>query len=99
VVYRPRRTAGYAGYRRGLRSFGTWRGTGDRGFDSSGTMTTAMTQRGYDGSMPPKQKPFRRVEGRSPAGCGWIGLSIRKVYQQISRTSVFRHSGKRSMFT
>jgi cobalt/nickel transport system permease protein len=55
---------GYAGYRRGLRSFGTLAGSlVIKAFDNSQTVTTAMVQRGYDGTMPLlKQKPFRVVE-------------------------------------
>ncbi|GFE62676.1 cobalt ECF transporter T component CbiQ [Geobacter sp. AOG2] len=44
---------GYCGLRRGLRSFGTMAGMlVIRAFDNSDAMTTAMTQRGYDGSLP-----------------------------------------------
>lgn len=44
---------GYCGFRRGLRSFGTMAGMlVIRAFDNSDAMTTAMTQRGYDGSLP-----------------------------------------------
>ena len=65
VVYSAQKNRlGYVGYRRGLRSIGTLAGAlVIKAFDSSGTITTAMTQRGYDGSMPlMKQKPFRQVE-------------------------------------
>jgi cobalt/nickel transport system permease protein len=55
---------GYTGYRRGLRSFGTLAGALIiKAFDSSRCITTAMTQRGYDGNMPTlKHKPFRAAE-------------------------------------
>ncbi len=44
---------GYSGIRRGLRSFGTMAGLLTiRAFDTSHAMTVAMTQRGYDGSLP-----------------------------------------------
>ena len=51
---------GYSGYRRGLRSFGTLAGAlVIKAFDNSQTITTAMVQRGYDGTMPMlKHKPF-----------------------------------------
>ena len=47
-------------YRRGLRSFGTLAGAlVIKAFDNSQTVTTAMVQRGYDGTMPMlKHKPF-----------------------------------------
>lgn len=55
---------GYVGYRRGLRSFGTLAGAlVIKAFDSSQSVTTAMVQRGYDGTMPLlKHKPFRGAE-------------------------------------
>lgn len=55
---------GYVGYRRGLRSFGTLAGALIiKAFDSSQAVTTAMVQRGYDGTMPLlKHKPFRGTE-------------------------------------
>ena len=44
---------GYSGIRRGLRSFGTMAGMLTiRAFDSSRSITTAMSQRGYDGTLP-----------------------------------------------
>ncbi|HEX9078689.1 MAG TPA: cobalt ECF transporter T component CbiQ [Desulfuromonadaceae bacterium] len=44
---------GYCGLRRGLKSFGAMAGMLTiRAFDSSQAMTVAMTQRGYDGSLP-----------------------------------------------
>ena len=58
----PRRTgSAMPGYRRGLRSFGTLAGAlVIKAFDNSQTITTAMVQRGYDGTMPLlKHKPFR----------------------------------------
>ncbi len=65
VVYAAQKNRlGYAGYRRGLRSFGTLTGAlVIKAFDSSQTITTAMVQRGYDGTMPLlKHKPFRLGE-------------------------------------
>ena len=65
VVYAAQKNRlGYAGYRRGLRSFGTLAGAlVIKAFDSSQTITTAMVQRGYDGTMPLlKHKPFRLAE-------------------------------------
>lgn len=65
VVYAAQRNRlGYAGYRRGLRSFGTLAGAlVIKAFDNSQTITTAMVQRGYDGAMPLlKHKPFRIAE-------------------------------------
>jgi len=61
VVYAAQKNRlGYAGYRRGLRSFGTLAGAlVIKAFDNSQTVTTAMVQRGYDGTMPMlKHKPF-----------------------------------------
>jgi cobalt/nickel transport system permease protein len=65
VVYAAQKNRlGYAGWRRGLRSFGTLAGAlVIKAFDNSQTVTTAMVQRGYDGSMPLlKHKPFRSTE-------------------------------------
>ena len=65
VVYSAQKNRlGYAGYRRGLSSFGTLAGAlVIKAFDSSQTITTAMVQRGYDGSMPLMgHKPFRPAE-------------------------------------
>ena len=54
TVYTAQKTRlGYSGMRRGLRSFGTMAGMLTiRAFDSSHAMTTAMSQRGYDGTLP-----------------------------------------------
>ena len=54
VVYTAQKNRlGYCGMRRGLRSFGSMAGMLTiRAFDSSQAMTLAMTQRGYDGSLP-----------------------------------------------
>ncbi len=65
VVYAAQRNRlGYAGYRRGLRSFGTLAGAlVIKAFDNSQTVTTAMVQRGYDGNMPLlRHRPFRAGE-------------------------------------
>ncbi|HEY6009548.1 MAG TPA: cobalt ECF transporter T component CbiQ [Geobacteraceae bacterium] len=83
VVYAAQRNRlGYAGYRRGLRSFGTLAGAlVIKAFDNSQTVTTAMVQRGYDGTMPLlRHKPFRVAEVFASflvvAGMGllWQGL-------------------------
>lgn len=54
VVYTAQKNRlGYCGMRRGLKSFGVMAGMLTiRAFDSSQAMTVAMTQRGYDGSLP-----------------------------------------------
>jgi cobalt/nickel transport system permease protein len=54
VVYNAQKNRlGYSGMRRGLKSFGAMAGMLIiRAFDSSQAMTVAMTQRGYDGSLP-----------------------------------------------
>lgn len=65
VVYAAQKNRlGYAGYRRGLRSFGTLAGAlVIKAFDNSQQITTAMVQRGYDGNLPLlKHKPFRFSE-------------------------------------
>lgn len=62
VVYGAQRNRlGYAGFRRGLRSFGMLTGAlVIKAFDTSQTITTAMVQRGYDGNLPLlKHRPFR----------------------------------------
>ena len=65
VVYAAQKNRlGYAGYRQGLRSFGTLAGAlVIKAFDNSQQITTAMVQRGYDGNLPLlKHKPFRVSE-------------------------------------
>lgn len=65
VVYGAQRNRlGYAGFRRGLRSFGMLAGAlVIKAFDTSQTITTAMVQRGYDGNLPLlKHRPFRAGE-------------------------------------
>ena len=59
-----RNRLGYVGIRRSCRSLGTLTGAlVIKAFDSSQTMTVAMTQRGYDGTLPlMKQRPFRAFE-------------------------------------
>jgi cobalt/nickel transport system permease protein len=54
VVYTAQKNRlGYCGMRRGLKSFGAMAGMLTiRAFDNSQAMTVAMTQRGYDGSLP-----------------------------------------------
>ena len=55
---------GYAGYRRGLSSFGTLAGVlVIKAFDNSQSITTAMVQRGYDGDLPMLvHQPFKATE-------------------------------------
>jgi cobalt/nickel transport system permease protein len=65
VVYCAQKNRlGYAGLRRGLRSFGTLAGAlVIKAFDNSQTVTTAMVQRGYDGTMPLlRHEPLRLME-------------------------------------
>ena len=65
VVYNAQKNRlGYTGYRRSLRSFGTLAGAlVIKAFDNSQSVTTAMVQRGYDGTMPLlKHQPFRAGE-------------------------------------
>jgi cobalt/nickel transport system permease protein len=59
VIYNAQKNRlGYVGYRRGLRSFGTLAGAMViKAFDNSQTVTTAMAQRGYDGSLPMASHP------------------------------------------
>ena len=65
VIYNTQRNRlGYAGFLRGLRSFGILTGALIiRVFDQAGNTATALSQRGYDGRLPLlEQKPLRRVE-------------------------------------
>jgi cobalt/nickel transport system permease protein len=65
VVYAAQKNRlGYAGIMLGLRSFGTLAGAlVIKAFDNSQTVTCAMVQRGYDGTMPLLlHKPFRMAE-------------------------------------
>jgi cobalt/nickel transport system permease protein len=65
VIYQAQKNRlGYTGYRRSLGSFGTLAGSlVIKAFDNSQTVTTAMAQRGYDGTLPLAQhKPFRMAE-------------------------------------
>ncbi|MBI5212783.1 MAG: cobalt ECF transporter T component CbiQ [Nitrospirae bacterium] len=65
VIYNAQKNRlGYSGMRRGLGSFGALTGSLVlKAFESSQNITTAMIQRGYDGSMPMmKHKPFRVSE-------------------------------------
>lgn len=59
-----RNRLGYVGVRRSCRSLGTLAGAlVIKAFDSSQTMTVAMAQRGYDGTLPlMKHKPFCLAE-------------------------------------
>ena len=71
VVYTAQKNRlGYCGLRRGLRSFGAMAGMLTiRAFDSSQAMTVAMTQRGYDGSLP-------LLRGSRPGRLQVVGLLI-----------------------
>lgn len=65
VVYHAQQNRlGYAGWRRGLRSFGTLAGAlVIKAFDNSQAVTTAMVQRGYDGNLPLlRHRPLRAGE-------------------------------------
>lgn len=68
VVYTAQKNRlGYCGMRRSLRSFGAMAGMLIiRAFDNSQAITTAMTQRGYDGSLP--QLSRSRLGGFQLAG-------------------------------
>lgn len=59
-----RNRLGYVGVRRSFRSFGTLAGAlVIKAFDSSQAMTTAMVQRGYDGTLPLfRHQPLRWAE-------------------------------------
>ncbi len=65
VIYAAQKNRlGYAGVMRGMRSFGTLTGAlVIKAFDNSQAVTCAMTQRGYDGTMPLlTQRPFKWKE-------------------------------------
>lgn len=65
VIYSAQKNRlGYLSIRRGLSSFGTLTGSLIiKAFEHSKNITTAMIQRGYDGSMPMlKHKPFKASE-------------------------------------
>ena len=65
VVYAAQKNRlGYAGLLRGLRSFGVLAGAlVIKAFDSSQTVTCAMMQRGYDGTMPiSRHRPLNSKE-------------------------------------
>jgi cobalt/nickel transport system permease protein len=65
VVYAAQKNRlGYAGLLRGMRSFGTLAGAlVIKAFDNSQTVTCAMVQRGYDGTMPIlRHKPLNSAE-------------------------------------
>jgi cobalt/nickel transport system permease protein len=82
VYCAQRNRLGYAGFRCGLRSFGTLAGAlVIKAFDNSQSITAAMVQRGYDGTMPLlKHKPFRAGEALASLmiiammGVAWLGL-------------------------
>lgn len=65
VVYNAQKNRlGYVGFRRALSSLGTLAGVlVIKAFDNSQSITTAMVQRGYDGTMPASlHRPLRVVE-------------------------------------
>jgi cobalt/nickel transport system permease protein len=65
VIYAAQKNRlGYAGFQRGMRSFGTLAGAlVIKAFDNSQTLTCAMVQRGYDGTTPLlRHKPFKFKE-------------------------------------
>ncbi|HTP66410.1 MAG TPA: cobalt ECF transporter T component CbiQ [Geobacteraceae bacterium] len=65
VIYSAQKNRlGYAGFVRGARSFGTLAGAlVIKAFDSSQSVSVAMAQRGYDGTMPLlRHRPFRASE-------------------------------------
>jgi cobalt/nickel transport system permease protein len=78
VVYNAQKNRlGYTGYRRGLRSFGTLAGAMViKSFDNSQTITTAMVQRGYDGTMPPMRHRSFRVSEFGLALLVVVGLGV-----------------------
>jgi cobalt/nickel transport system permease protein len=65
VVYAAQKNRlGYAGLLRGMRSFGALAGAlVIKAFDNSQTVTCAMMQRGYDGTMPlSDHRPLKSME-------------------------------------
>lgn len=79
VVYTAQKNRlGYCGMRRGLRSFGAMAGMLTiRAFDSSQAMTVAMTQRGYDGSLP-------LLRASRPGKAQLAGLAIFSILATIA---------------
>lgn len=76
-----RNRLGYVGLRRSCRSFGTLAGAlVIKAFDGSQTMTLAMAQRGYDGTLPlMKHKPFRPAE---VVGSGFFLAVMALIWRQ-----------------
>jgi cobalt/nickel transport system permease protein len=79
VVYTAQKNRlGYCGMRRGLRSFGAMAGMLIiRAFDSSQAMTVAMTQRGYDGTLP-------LLRASRPGGIQLAGLSAFAILAAVA---------------
>jgi len=79
VVYTAQKNRlGYCGMRRGLKSFGSMAGMlVIRAFDSSQAMTVAMTQRGYDGSLP-------LLRASRPGRAQLAGLAIFSILATIA---------------
>lgn len=83
IVYGAQRNRlGYSGMRRGLRSFGSLAGVlAVKAFDASRTITVAMTQRGYDGSLP-LALPQRLSSRQSALLALFAGMAIVLWYAQ-----------------
>jgi cobalt/nickel transport system permease protein len=81
VVYTAQKNRlGYCGLRRGLRSFGSMAGMLTiRAIDNSQAITTAMTQRGYDGSLP--QLRVARLSSIQFAGLFAFALAATTVWK------------------
>jgi cobalt/nickel transport system permease protein len=81
VIYTSQKNRlGYCGMRRGLRSFGAMAGMLTiRAFDSSQAMTVAMSQRGYDGSLP--QVRGSRLSGFQLAGLFAFALAATTAWK------------------
>jgi cobalt/nickel transport system permease protein len=65
IIYNTQRNRlGYTGFMRGLKSFGTLAGSLIiRVFDQAANTATALSQRGYDGTLPLlEHKPLKKVE-------------------------------------
>jgi len=81
VVYNAQKNRlGYCGVRRSLRSFGAMAGMLTvRALDDSLSMTTAMTQRGYDGTLPRLRGP--RLNAAQLAGLAVFALATGMVWK------------------
>lgn len=81
VVYTAQKNRlGYCGLRRSLRSFGSMAGMLTiRALDGSQSMTTAMTQRGYDGTLP--QLRYSRLSAVQFAGLLVFALTVTATWK------------------